>query len=184
MIEVLPASVAASFASAFARLAHEPGPIIVEYPLTMPDGEHHYEARVVPCRRNEVLAVVRDVTSQKQSQLALNQTQSELSRVSRLTALGEFAASIAHEIRQPLTGILVNASTCLRWLGKSTPDLGEVRDSLADIVEAGQRANEIIGRNRELFRHHTVQMTLLDIRDVIRDVETLARARLQRATCD
>jgi len=179
MIEVLPANVAASFASAFARLASEPGPIIVEYALALADGEHQYEARVVPCRRNEVLTVVRDVTAQKQSQQALNQTQSDLSRVSRLTALGEFAGSIAHEIRQPLTGILINASTCLRWLGKSTPDLGEVRDSLADIVEAGQRANEIIRRNRELFRHHTVQMTLLDIRDVIRDVETLARARLQ-----
>ena len=50
MIEVLPASVAASFAAAFARLDHEPGPIIVEYPLSLPDGEHHYEARLVPCR--------------------------------------------------------------------------------------------------------------------------------------
>ena len=64
--------------------------------------------------------MVRDVTEQKQSQQALNQTQADLSRVSRLTALGEFAASIAHEIRQPLTGILVNATTCLRWLGSAT----------------------------------------------------------------
>ena len=179
MIEVLPANVAASFSSAFTRLANEPAPIIVEYQLTRPDGEHQYEARVVPCRRNEVLAVVRDVTAQKRSQQALNETQSDLSRLSRLTALGEFAASIAHEIRQPLTGILVNASTCLRWLGKSTPDLAEIRDSLSDIVEAGQRANEIIRRNRELFKYHTVQMTLLDIREVIGEVEMLARSRLQ-----
>jgi signal transduction histidine kinase len=178
MIEVLPASVAASFAAAFDRLTNEPGPIIVEYPLSLTDGDHHYEARLVPCR-NEVLAVVRDVTEQKRSQQALNQTQADLSRLSRLTALGEFAGSIAHEIRQPLTGILVNATTCLRWLGSSTPDLSEVRAALSDVVEAGQRANEIIRRNRELFRHHTVHMILLDLNSIIRDVESLARSRLQ-----
>ena len=179
MIEVLPAGVAASFAAAFERLSQEPGPIIVEYALPMNDGDHHYEARVVPCRSNEVLAVVRDISEQKRSQQTLNQTQADLSRLSRLTALGEFAASIAHEIRQPLTGILVNATTCLRWLGHSTPDLSEVRAALSDVVEAGQRANEIIRRNRELFRHHTVQMTALDLNTIFRDVESLARSRLQ-----
>jgi signal transduction histidine kinase/ABC-type uncharacterized transport system substrate-binding protein len=179
MMEVLPQSVAASFAAAFDRLTKEPGPIIVEYLLSMPEGEHHYEARLVPCRSNEVLAVVRDITEQKRSQQTLNQTQADLSRLSRLTALGEFAASIAHEIRQPLTGILVNATTCLRWLGSSAPDLSEVRAALSDVVEAGQRANEIIRRNRELFRHHTVQMTPVDLNAIIRDVESLARLRLQ-----
>jgi signal transduction histidine kinase len=178
MIEVLPESVAASFAAAFDRLTKEPGPIIVEYLLSMPDGEHHHEARLVPCRSNEVLAVVRDITEQKRSEQTLNQTQADLSRLSRLTALGEFAASIAHEIRQPLTGILVNATTCLRWLGSSAPDLSEVRAALSDVVEAGQRANEIIRRNRELFRHHTVQMTPVDLNAIIRDVESLARSRL------
>jgi signal transduction histidine kinase len=122
---------------------------------------------------------VRDITDQKQSQQALHETQSDLSRLSRLTALGEFAASIAHEIRQPLTGILVNATTCLRWLASSSPDLTEVRAALSDVIEAGQRANEIIRRNRELFRHHTIQMTLLDLNAIIGDVEALARSRLQ-----
>ncbi len=147
----------------------------------MPDGERQYEARLAPCRTNEVLAVVRDVTEQRQSLHELHETQADLSRLSRLTALGEFAASIAHEIRQPLTGILVNAKTCLRWLSGSQPDLSEVRDALSDVVEAGQRANEIIRRNRELFRHHTVQMTALDVNSVIREVEELARSRLQTA---
>ncbi len=128
-----------------------------------------------------MLAVVRDVTEQRRSLQELHETQADLSRVSRLTALGEFAASIAHEIRQPLTGILVNAKTCLRWLSGSQPDLSEVRDALLDVVEAGQRANEIIRRNRELFKHHTVQMTALDLNSVIREVEELARSRLQTA---
>lgn len=177
--EVLPASIAASFSAAFERLTREPGPVIVEYVLPMNGGERHYEARLVPCRSNEVLAVVRDTTDQKQSQQALHENQADLSRVSRLTALGEFAASIAHEIRQPLTGILVNATTCLRWLGSSSPDLTEVRAALSDVIEAGQRANEIIRRNRELFRHHTIQMTPLDLNAIIHDVESLARSRLQ-----
>jgi len=171
--------VAASFSAAFERLTREPGPLIVEYVLPMNGSERHYEARLAPCRSNEVLAVVRDITDQKQSQQALHETQSDLSRLSRLTALGEFAASIAHEIRQPLTGILVNATTCLRWLGSSSPDLTEVRAALSDVIEAGQRANEIIRRNRELFRHHTIQMTLLDLNAIIGDVEALARSRLQ-----
>ncbi len=152
MSEVLPPRVAAAYAGAFARLTHEPGPVFLEYPLPMPDGEHSYEARIVPCRDNEVLAVVRDVTERKKSTQSLHEAQADLSRVSRLTALGEFAASLSHEIRQPLTGILLNAKTCLRWLGASSPDLTEVRDALSDVVEAGQRANEIIRRNRELFR--------------------------------
>ena len=179
--EVLPANVAASFSAAFERLTREPGLVIVEYVLPMNGGERHYEARLVPCRSNEVLAVVRDITDQKQSQQALHETQADLSRLSRLTALGEFAASIAHEIRQPLTGILVNATTCLRWLGSSSPDLTEVRAALSDVIEAGQRANEIIRRNRELFRHHTIQLTPLDLNAIVRDVESLARSRLQAA---
>jgi PAS domain S-box-containing protein len=176
---VLPPNVAAAVTEALARLPDEPSPIVIEYPLSMPDGERHYEARVVPCRGNEVLAVVRDVTERKRSQQTLNEAQANLSRLARLTALGEFAATLSHEIRQPLTGILMNAKTCLRWLTGSTPNMSEVRAALSDIVEAGQRADEIIVRNRELFRHRTVEKTALDLNTVIHRVEALARSRLQ-----
>ena len=178
MSEVLPASVVAAYNDALARLAREPGPILIEYPLSMPDGEHQYEARVVRCRANEVLVVVRDVTERKASERTLQQTQADLARLSRLAALGEFAASIAHEIRQPLTGILINTKTCLRWLGGSKPDLTEVGAALSDVVEAVQRTDEIIRRNRELFRYHTVEKTLLDLGNIIREVEALAKSRL------
>lgn len=175
---VFPASVAASYAAALARLGQESGPILLEYPLPTPDGERQYEARVVPCRPREALVVVRDVTERKASERTLHEMQADLSRLARLTALGEFAASIAHEIRQPLTGILINAKTCLRWLGSSTPDLGETRAALGDVVDAVQRADEIIRRNRELFKHRTVQKTLLDLRSVLGEVEALARSRM------
>ena len=179
--DVLPARAATVITDAFTRLGKEPGPIIVEYVLPMPDGEHQYEGRVVPCRDDEVLVVVRDVTQRKRSERALIEAQADLSRLSRLTALGEFTASIAHEIRQPLTVILLNARTCLRWLAGTSPDPSELKAALTDVVEAGQRANEIIRRNRELFKHHTVQTAPLDLIAVIADVEALAKSRLADA---
>jgi PAS domain S-box-containing protein len=182
MSDVLPPPVAAAFAGAFARLGREPAPVIVEYTLSMPDGEHHYEGRVVPCRESEVLTVVRDVTQRKRSERTLIQAQADLSRLSRLTALGEFTAAISHEIRQPLTVILLNARTSLRWLAGGAPDLTEVRAALTDVVDAGQRANEIIRRNRELFKHHTVQKRPLDLTTVIGEVAALAKSRLEAAS--
>jgi PAS domain S-box-containing protein len=119
-----------------------------------------------------------DITARKKSEQDLHEAQADLSRVSRLTALGEFAASIAHEVRQPLTAILMNAKTCLRWIGDATPDLNEIRAALLDVVDAGRRADEVIRRNRELFKHQTVQKAPLDINEVISDVTVLARTRL------
>jgi PAS domain S-box-containing protein len=120
-----------------------------------------------------------DITDRKTSQQVLEQTQAELTRVSRLTALGEFAATIAHEVRQPLTAITLNAKACLRWLREATPDLAEMRAALEDVVDAGERANELVDRNRELFRQRSVKNEPLDINDVVRDVAALARPRLQ-----
>jgi PAS domain S-box-containing protein len=120
-----------------------------------------------------------DLTDRKQAELALQETHAELSRVSRLTALGEFAASVAHEVRQPLTAIIMNARSCLRGIAGGSPDLADLRAGLLDVVESGQRAEEVIQRNRELFRHHTIQATTLDINGVIREAVALAAARLR-----
>ena len=120
-----------------------------------------------------------DITERKKAEQALHAAQAELARVSRLTALGEFATSIAHEVRQPLTAILINAKTCLRWLAGGKPDLTEVQAALWDVVDASRRADEVIRRNRELFRHHAVQKAPLDINWIIREVTLLARTRLQ-----
>jgi PAS domain S-box-containing protein len=120
-----------------------------------------------------------DITERKMSERALAEMQAELTRVSRLTALGEFAASLAHEVRQPLTSIVINAKASLRWLGEVTPNLTEIRGALLDVVDAGNWASELIKRNRELFKHHTVKKEPLDIHDVVRDVAVLVQARLQ-----
>ena len=146
MRDVLPAHIAAAYGDAFVRVTRDPLPVVIEYAVATPGGEHQHEARVVPSRPNEVLVIVRDITENKRSERELHETQSEIARVSRLVALGEFAASIAHEIRQPLTGILINTKTCLRWLGGASPDLTEVRAALTDVVDAVQRADDIIRR--------------------------------------
>jgi PAS domain S-box-containing protein len=120
-----------------------------------------------------------DISDRKQAERTLQETHAELSRVSRLTALGEFAASIAHEVRQPLTAIIINARICLRWLTAPEPDLEEVKAGLLDVVTAGQRAEEVIKRNRELFRHHKVEASPVDINAVIGEAAALVAARLR-----
>ncbi len=120
-----------------------------------------------------------DISDRKQAERALAETHAELSRLSRLTALGEFAASVAHEVRQPLTAIIINARICLRWLANPNPDFEEVKAGLLDVVTAGQRAEEVIKRNRELFRHHKVEAAAVDINTVIGEAMTLVGHRLR-----
>jgi PAS domain S-box-containing protein len=125
-----------------------------------------------------VIGTDTDITERKRAERELLEAQTDLARVSRLTALGEFAASIAHEVRQPLTAILMNAKTCMRWLATANPDMSEVRATLSDVVESSKRADEVIRRNQELFRHHAVERAPVDVNAAIRDVALLARTRL------
>ena len=120
-----------------------------------------------------------DITDQKQAEQALGDAHAEISRVSRLTALGEFAAALSHELRQPLTAIIMNARSSLYQLEKIPPDHEAMKEGLDDLVDAGHRAEAVIQRNRELFRHHTVQTSALDINTVVREVLVLSATRLQ-----
>ena len=120
-----------------------------------------------------------DITDRKASERKLGEMQAELTRVSRLTALGEFAAALSHEIRQPLASIVTNAKASLRLLGSPSPDLTEIREALLDVADAGNWANEVIQRNRQLFKQRTVQKEPVDIHDVIHEVAVLAGTQLQ-----
>jgi signal transduction histidine kinase len=122
--------------------------------------------------RSEVLA--REL---RESHERMGAAASELDRVSRLTAMGEFAAALAHETIQPITAMILEAKSALLVLPKDgTGD--DARIGLESIVESGQRAAQVIKRNRELFRHRTVRTVPLKINEVIVEARSLAGWRL------
>ena len=124
--------------------------------------------------------MVVDITARRHAEDALRVAQSELARVSRLTTMGGFAASIAHEVNQPLMAVVTNADTCLRWLAQDLPDLDEARQAAERTVNAGHRAADIIRTIRGLARKSTAEMTRFDINSAITDILTLTRGELQR----
>jgi signal transduction histidine kinase len=94
--------------------------------------------------------------------------------------MGELAASIAHEINQPLAAIVMNGSAGLRWLNQETPNLDEAREALSRMVSDARRASDVIRALRGLARKSGPQLTTLDIDDVIREVLALTKSELQR----
>jgi C4-dicarboxylate-specific signal transduction histidine kinase len=125
--------------------------------------------------RLEYVGALMDVTDAKHAQEALQQAQAELAHVTRVTTLGELTASIAHEVNQPLAGVITNGEACLRWLRNEPPDIEEARGAVARIIRDGNRASEVIRRLRALTKKSDPQKTPLDINDVVNDVVTLVQ---------
>ncbi len=125
-------------------------------------------------------AVVVDITERVRAQEALRDAHADVERMARLTTMGELVASIAHEINQPLGGVVTNGEAGLRWLNRDRPDLDEVRDAFTRIVRDGRRAGEVIRGIRALAKKSTPQLTKLDINDAIREVLALTRDELLR----
>jgi PAS domain S-box-containing protein len=109
---------------------------------------------------------------------ALRDVEAELARVTRALTVGELATSIAHEVNQPLAGIVTNAEACVRWLKGEKPNLHEAQESLALIVRDGNRASEVIRRIRDFLKKDSQQIALLDINDVAQEAVALARDEL------
>ncbi|MDB4869303.1 MAG: domain S-box-containing protein, partial [Gemmatimonadales bacterium] len=128
----------------------------------------------------EYTGVVMDVTERRQAEEALRDAQAELARAARLTTMGELAASIAHEINQPLAAIVTHGSAGLRWLKRDTPELEEARDAFEQVVRNGQRAADVIRGLRSLAKKSGPQITTLDIDDTIREVLTLTHGEVHR----
>jgi len=140
---------------------------------------HSSVARAMESRPQMFIATMIDITESKGAQDKLRATQTELARVTSLTAAGQMAASMAHEIKQPLAAIVTGGSAGLRWLSKPTPDLQEVRAVLESIVSEGNRAGQVIDGIRAMFKNDSREKALLDVNEVIREVIALLHSELQ-----
>ena len=132
-----------------------------------------------PAKLNSVLVSIMDITERKQTEEELRKTQVELAHVTRVMTMGELAASIAHEVNQPLAAIVTNGNACLRWLAGESPNLDEARETARHIVRDGNRAGDVIGRIRTLLRKTGTEKELLDMNQVIREVVALAEGEVR-----
>jgi PAS domain S-box-containing protein len=154
-------------------------PSEIEARLRRFDGEYRrFLIRVVPVY-DELGNLVKwygtntDIEDRKRAEDALHQAQAALAHVTRVTMLGELTASIAHEVNQPLAGVITNAQACLRWLGREVADVEEARAAVERIIRDGQRASEVIRRIRALATKTDPHRERLDLNEVIHEVVRL-----------
>jgi PAS domain S-box-containing protein len=157
-----------------------------EHRLLMPDRSIKYVRMVCQGTRDrdgrlEYIAAVQDVTQRRLSEEALGKARSELARVARVTSLGALTASIAHEVNQPLSGIITNASTCLRMLAADPPNVDGARETARRTIRDGNRASDVITRLRALFSKKDATTELVDLNETTREVIALSLSELQRS---
>ena len=165
----------------------------LEFRVVLPDGEikHLYGVGHPVFSESgdlvEVMGLGIDVTERKraekelrQKEVSLREAQSNLAHISRLTTMGELAASIVHEVNQPIAGIVTNANAALRWLAGEVPNLNEIGETIRRILRDGKRAGEIVGRIRALAKKAPPQKDCLDLNQAIGEVIAIARNELQR----
>jgi signal transduction histidine kinase len=167
------------------QVSHDDKDWHFEHRLLMPDGSVKHLRAVGHATKDtlgkpEFVGAVMDVTAARRAVEQLSQTQAELTRVARITALGELTAAIAHEVNQPLTGVLASGKACLNWLSHETPDLEAARTSLQRVVDDATRAGEVIGRMRALAKNAPSQMDWLNINETIIEIVALVRGQAQR----
>ena len=126
------------------------------------------------------IGAVMDVTSFKEAQEHLRKAQADLAHAARLTTLGELAASIAHEVNQPLMAIATNAESCLLWLTKERPNCEKAKAAAERIVKNSHRAGDVVKSIRGLARKSDPEMVALDINHLIRDTLDLMQSELRR----
>jgi predicted ATPase/signal transduction histidine kinase len=156
-----------------------------DYRIVLPDGSFKFlqsfgQSLVNQSGELEYIGTVMDITERKRADEALRIAQAELARVTRLTMMGEFVASIAHEINQPLAAVVTSANAGLRWLDRDRPDLDKIRAGFSRIVSDGTRAGDVIRSLRALANKSQPQFAELDMDDTIQEVLALARSELQR----
>src|SRR6266852_4462645 len=161
----------------------------VEFRIVLPGGAIKYVRSTGHPVRNisgdllEYVGTSIDVTERKQAdeeRERLRQVQADLAHLSRVTTMGELTASLAHEIRQPISAAVTNAKTCLRWLGRDDPDVAEACEAASRLVKDVTRAADIIGRISSMFKKGALQRELVDVNELIREMIVLLSSEASR----
>jgi len=143
------------------------------------DGQYRwFLSRAVPLRdgRGKILkwyGTSADIEDRKRAEEEREKLRADLAHVNRVSMLGELAASVSHELKQPITAAMTNAKTCLRWLKREQPDVDEAIEATSRIVNDGTRATEIIERLRSLYKKSPPQRELVDLNEAIREMMLL-----------
>ena len=156
-----------------------------EHRLLMPDLSVKYLHMVASGTRDSqgqlvYMGAVQDVTQRQMSEDALVKARLELAHVARISSLGALTASIAHEVNQPLSGIVTNASTCLRMLASEPPNVEGARETARRTIRDGNRASEVITRLRALFSKQHIGAEAVDLNEATQEVISLLQSELQR----
>jgi C4-dicarboxylate-specific signal transduction histidine kinase len=121
-----------------------------------------------------------EIAERKRAEEAYYEAQAELARVTRMSAMGALAASISHEVNQPLAAVVTNADACLMWLSSDPPNLEEVRSAVDSIAQQGTRASDIVRRIRAMFTKSTPERVRVSLNDVIREACSLVQLQASR----
>jgi PAS domain S-box-containing protein len=166
------------------RARRDRSDVQLEFRLQMPDGAVKYVHVAAHIRGDhgqpEYIGAVQDVTERQSSEEALSRARSELSQVARVTSLGVLTASIAHEVNQPLSGIITNAGTCLRMLATDPPNVEGARETVRRTIRDGNRAADVISRLRALYGKKEPTIESVDLNEATREVLALSLSELQR----
>ena len=146
------------------------------------DGQYRwFLARAVPLRDagGKILkwyGISTDIEDRKRAEEEREKLRADLAHVNRVSMLGELAASVSHELKQPISAAMTDAKTCLRWLKREQPDVDEAIEATSRIVNDGTRATEIIERLRSLYKKSAPQRELLEVNEIIPEMVELLRA--------
>jgi C4-dicarboxylate-specific signal transduction histidine kinase len=167
------------------RARRDASDIDYEHRLLMPNNSIKYVNMVAHATRDEAgrleyIGAVQDVTQRRSSEEALSKARSDLAHVARITSLGVLTASIAHEVNQPLSGIITNAGTCLRMLAADPPSVDGARETARRTIRDGNRAAEVITRLRALYGKKAPTTESVDLNEATREVLALSLSELQR----
>ncbi len=155
-----------------------------EHRLLMPDRSVKYLHLIAhgsrdSQNRQEYIGAVQDITQRRLSEEALGKAREELAHVARITSLGVLTASIAHEVNQPLSGIITNAGTCLRMLSSDPPNVEGARETARRTIRDGNRASDVITRLRTLYSKKDISPEPMDLNEATREVTSLSLSELQ-----